>query len=169
MKNVVLLFMFVAIATITYSQDKIVTHRGDTIKCKISEIADKSIKYKYVGEDLLNSISKNVVNVVIFGNGRVQKVTDKIVINGEDDWEKVQITNLESDVEGLTKYGELNAKKNGGSIYSNVGKLQKKAIDKLKKEAASHGCHIILMLSSTGDKMFYAGSQASVSGVAYKY
>ncbi len=169
MKNFTLLLLFVAISIIAYSQDIIVTHKGETIKCKVTEVADKSIKFKYAGEELVNSLSKNVVRDITFENGRVQHISDKIVINGEDDWEKVQITNLESDVEGLTKYGELDAKKNGGSIYSNVGKLQKKAIDKLKKQAASNGCHIILMLSTTGNKAYYAGAQASASGVAYKY
>ena len=124
----------VLISTLAYSQDKIFTHRGDSIVCKVSEIGEKSIKYKYEGEDLINSISKNLVSQVRFSNGRVQKVTDKVIIKGGADWEKVQITNIESDVEGLTRVAEMMAKASSGWSTTNQGKMEKKLWTNLKRK-----------------------------------
>lgn len=172
MRKVVLIMTIILISSLVYSQDKIYTHKGDSIICKVSEMGEKSIKYKYEGEELTNSISKNLVSQVRFANGRVQKVTDKVIINGESDWGKVQITNIPSDIEGLTRVEELMAKANSGWSTTNQGKMEKKAMDKLKKEAAAKGCHIVLLLTTTGKGGGYGwsgGTKASVTGVAYKY
>ena len=45
-------------------------------------------------------------------------------------------------------------------------------MDRLKKEAAAKGCHIVLLLTTTGQGGHYGlsgGTKASVTGVAYKY
>jgi hypothetical protein len=50
--------------------------------------------------------------------------------------------------------------------------MEQKAMDKLKKDAASQGCHIILLLTTTGKgghSGISGGTKSSVTGVAYKY
>jgi len=42
------------------------------------------------------------------------------------DWEKVIITNIETDVEGLTRVGEMMAKASSGWSTTNQGKMEKK-------------------------------------------
>ena len=157
-------------------QDIMYTHKGGEIKCKIIEMGEKTIRYQYEGEDLINTISKNLVSQIKFVSGRVEKVTDKIIVRGEQDWQKVVITNLESDIQGLTRVGESMAKANSGWNTTNQGKMEKAAMDKLKKEAAAKGCHVILILSTTGKAGTYeygnvwsGGTKASVTGVFYKY
>ncbi len=172
MKKLVLTLAVVLISVFAYTQDKIYTHKGDLIDCKVTEMGENIIKFKYEGEDLINSISKNLVSQIKFANGRIQKVTDKVVVTSELDWAKVLITNLESDVEGLTRVGELMAKASSGWSTTNQGKMEKKAMDKLKKEAASQGCHVVLILSTTGKgghSGVSGGAKASVTGIAYKY
>lgn len=172
MKRIIIVTLLLSISWTGYSQDKIITHRGDTLQCKVTEVTDKGVKYKFDGEDLINNISKNLVQEIKFSTGRVQKMTDKITINGEEDWEKVQITNLESDVEGLSRKQELMAKASSGWSTTNQGKMEKKAMDKLKKEAAAIGCHMVLILTTTGKGGHYGisgGTKASVTGVAYSY
>ncbi len=168
--------LVVIILTISFgavnAQDKIVKLNGETITCKVSEITDDNIKYKYDGEDLLNNISKNVVQEIIFNSGRVQKFSKRIVINGEQDWKKVQITTLESDIEGLVKGEEMMAKAASGWSTTGQGKMQKKAMDKLKKQAAAKGYHIVFLITTTGKGGHYGisgGTKASVTGVGYKY
>lgn len=159
-------------SNVLLSQDNILTHKGDTIKGKVIEITETTVKFNYVGESLTNTLTKNVVSQIIFENGRVQKISEKIIINSIEDWEKVQITNIESDVVGLTRHGEMMAKASSGWSTTNQGKMEEKAMDKLKQDAAANGCHIILLLTTTGKGGGYGlsgGTKASVTGIAYKY
>lgn len=156
----------------SFSQDKIITHNRDTIICKVIETQEVSIKYKYPNEETINSISKNIVYKILFATGREQIISEKVIISGKKDWEKVQVTNNESEVAGLVKLGEINAKANSGWSMTNAGKMQKKALEKLKEEAAEKGAHIILILTQTSQNGSYGlsgGTKASFSGVAYGY
>ena len=172
MKQILVLLVLTISINTLYGQDKIVKLSGDTIKSKVIEITDDNIKYSYEGEELINNISKNVVKEIIFKSGRIQKFTERVVINGEEDWEKVQITTLESDIEGLVKGEEMMAKASSGWSTTNQGKMQKKAMDKLKKQAALKGYHIVFLMTTTGKGGHYGmsgGAKASVTGVGYKY
>ncbi len=152
-------------------QDKIVTHRGDTIFCKVIELTNQTIKYKLDREDLLNSISENVVKEIKFSNGRIQKVSEKIVVGGVEDWEMVQITTNKSDVDGLVRKKELVAKATATYFTTSLGKMEKKAMDKLRKEAAAMGCHIVLIVSSVSRDGGYAkgNAKSNLTGVPYSY
>lgn len=172
MNKIILLFLFVANTLFVSAQDKITTHTGEPITCKVTELTDNTIKYKFEGEDIINNISKNLVKEIIFSSGRTQKITNKIIINSESDWEKVQITNLESDINGLKKKGEYMAKASSGWSTTGEGKMQAKAMDKLKKLAAKNGAHIVLILTTTskgGSFGLSGGAKSSVTGVAYGY
>lgn len=170
--KIILLFAFLANMLIVSAQDKITTHTGENITCKVTEVAENTIKYKFEGEDMINNISKNLVEEIVFSSGRTQKITDKIIINSESDWEKVQITNLESDTNGLKKKGEYMAKASSGWSTTGEGKMQAKAMEKLKKLAAKNGAHIVLILTTTskgGSFGISGGAKSSVTGVAYGY
>ena len=154
----------------TLDFDNIIMHNGTVIKGTVTEITEGYVKFKYSNEELINSISKNIISEIIFKSRRTQKITEMILVKSIADWEKVQITNLESDIKGLKKYGELIAKSTGAAV-TNQGKTEAKAIVKLKKEAASKGCHIILLLNTTGRQGTYGvnATKSSVAGVGYKY
>lgn len=172
MKKTLVLFLFLAQTAFATAQDKITTHSGETIICKVTEITDKTIKYKFEGEDLTNNISNNLVEDIKFSSGRSQRITEKINITSESDWEKVQITNLESDINGLKKKGEYMAKASSGWSTTGEGKMQAKAMEKLKKMASKNGAHIVLILTTTskgGSFGLSGGAKSSVTGVAYGY
>ena len=166
------IFTFLNVILI-FGQDKIFTHKNEIINCKILEIDDNNIKFNYQNESLTNTISRNVVNEIQFASGRTQKISDKIIVDGEKDWEKVQITNLESDIKGLTKIGDFTAKSStgwGGMVGPSKSKMLSKAIDKIKKEAAKKGAHIILILDTTSDgSNTLRGASGSVTGIGYTY
>ncbi|MDR3287439.1 MAG: hypothetical protein LBT27_08345 [Prevotellaceae bacterium] len=126
MKKYLMILIALISSSIVYSQDKIFTHKGDSIICKVTEMGEKSIKYKYAGEELVNSMTRNLVSQVKFANGRIQKVTDKVIVTSELDWDKVMITNIESEVDGLTRVGEIMAKASSGWSTTNQGKTEKK-------------------------------------------
>lgn len=170
-KNLLFLVTFF-ISSIAFCQDIIKTHKDEVIKGKVIEVSDKEVKFQYEGESMMNTLSKNLVSEIDFESGRNQKISDKVIINDEKDWEKVIITNLESDVNGLTRGEEIMAKASSGWSTTGEGKMQKLAMDKLKKEAAKKGYHVVLILTSTSKGGSYGisgGTKASVTGVGYKY
>lgn len=172
MRTLLVVIILTVLSVSLKAQDKIIKLNGSAITCNVTEITDDNIKYKYVGEDLLNNISKNVVKEIKFKSGRTQQFSKRIEINGETDWEKVQITTLESDVEGLVKGKEMMAKASSGWSTTGQGKMQKKAMDKLKKQAAIKGYHIVFLIATTGKGGHYGisgGTKASVTGIGYKY
>lgn len=153
--------------------DVITKHSGETVKGKVVKLEEYTIVFKYDGEDAENTVSKYAVEKIVYGKtGRVEDITEKIVINGEDDWEKVVILEEKGYIAGLKKGEEVRGKT--GLINFQTGNTgDKKAEKKLKMAAAAIGCPFILM---TADKTTVGansnqlgGSQAIKKGVGYKY
>ena len=164
----------IIILTISFAgvkaQDRIIRQNGDTIICKVSEITHDDIKYINEGE--ASNISKNTVQEIIFKSGITQNFSNRSVIYGEEDWEKVQITSVESDVAGMVKGEEIKATSTTRSSIKNQAKIEKKAMEKLKKKAAENGYHIVLLLNATDQgkvSKFLVGGYAGMTGVGYKY
>lgn len=174
MKKIILTCLVILCANIINAQvDKIYKHNGEIVNGKVVKVEEYTIVFKYDGEDAENTISKYAVEKVVYGkSGRVEEMTQKIVINGESDWEKVVILEDKSYISGLKKVGEVRGKT--GLINFQTGNTgDKKAQKKLKMDAASQGCPFVLL---TADKTTVGansnalgGSQAIKTGVAYKY
>lgn len=153
--------------------DKIFKHNGETVSGKVSKLDEFTIIFKYDGEDAENTVSKYAVEKVIYGKtGRVEEITEKIVINGEDDWEKVVILEDKAYISGLKKGEEVRGKT--GLINFQTGNTgDKKAEKKLKMAAAAIGCPFILMTSDKttvgANSNQLGGSQSIKKGIGYKY
>lgn len=172
MKKLFLLLVLVSV-TAFGQVDKIYKHNGEIVNGKVVKLEEYTIVFKYDGEDAENTISKYAVEKIVYGkSGRVEEVTEKITINGEDDWEKVVILEDKAYISGLKKVDEVRGKT--GLINFQTGNTgDKKAEKKLKMAAAAMGCPFILQ---TADKTTVGansnalgGSQAIKKGVAYKY
>jgi sRNA-binding regulator protein Hfq len=174
MKKILLLVVFALGINIANAQlDKIYKHSGEIVDGKVIRLDEYTIVFKYDGEDAENTIGKYAVEKIIYGKtNRVEEVTEKIVINGEDDWAKVVILEDKGYIAGLKKVGEVRGKT--GLINYHTGNTgDKKAEKKLKMAAAEMGCPFVLQ---TADKTTVGassnslgGSQAIKKGVAYKY
>ena len=174
MKKIILLFALVlSSATIFAQADVITKHSGETVKGKVIRLDEFTVVFKYEGEDAENTIGKYAVEKIVYGKtGRVEEVTEKIVVNGEKDWEKVVILEEKSYIAGLKKVGEVRGKTGLINFQTgNTGDI--KAQKKLKMAAAEIGCPFILMTSdkstvgSSSNQL--GGSQAIKTGLAYKY
>lgn len=172
MKKLFLLLTLVCFSSFA-QVDKIYKHNGETVDGKVIRLDEYTITFKYDGEDAENTISKYAVEKIVYGKtGRVEEVTEKIVINGEADWEKVVILEDKAYIAGLKKVDEIRGKT--GLINFQTGNTgDKKAEKKLKMAAAAMGCAFVLQ---TADKTTVGansnalgGSQAIKKGVAYKY
>ncbi len=173
MKKFILMLTFVCSGLVSAQSDIITKHNGETVNGKVIRVEEYTIVYKYDGEDAENVISKYAIEKVQYGkSGRVEEMTEKIVINGEDDWEKVVILEDKAYIAGLKKGEEIRGKT--GLINFQTGNTgDKKAEKKLKMAAAAIGCPFVLM---TADKTtvgansnMLGGSQAIKKGVGYRY
>jgi len=111
-------------------------------------------------------------NIVYGKSGRVKNVSDKIEINGDYDWEKVVILEEKSYIAGLTKVSGIRGKTAFINFQTgNTG--DKKALKKLKMEAAALGCPFIFITSEKSTVGSWSnelgGSQSIKTGIAYKY
>ena len=173
MKN----FLLLAVAFLGFAAnaqvDKIYKHNGETVDGKVIKLEEYTIVFKYDGEDAENTLSKYAVEKIVYGkSGRVEEVTEKIVVKTEEDWEKVVILEDKAYIAGLKKGDEVRGKT--GLINYHTGNTgDKKAEKKLKMAAAAMGCPFILQ---TADKSTVGansnslgGSQVIKKGIGYKY
>lgn len=174
MKKIILvLALAFGIATANAQVDVITKHNGETVKGKVVKVEEFTVIYKYDGEDAENTMSKYAIEKIVYGKSkRVENVTEKITIAGEDDWEKVVILEDKAYIAGLIKGEEVRGKT--GLINYHTGNTgDKKAEMKLKKAAAVAGFPFILMTADKttvgGSSNSLGGSQAIKKGIAYKY
>lgn len=173
MKKLFFLTLVLFGLTVNAQTDQIFKHSGETVNGKVIRVEEYTVVFKYDGEDAENTISKYAVEKVVYGkSGRTEQMTEKIVVNGEADWEKVIILEEKSYIAGLKKGDEVRGKT--GLINYHTGNTgDKKAEMKLKKAAAAAGMPFILM---TADKATVGansnglgGSQVIKKGIGYKY
>jgi len=174
-KTIILVSLFLNSAFVSSQDsaklDTIFKVNKEVILGKITSITEKDVIYLYSGETLTNTISKNQVKEIVFSNGRIQKISELIEIKGEEDWEKVQITNIESDISGLIKKGDVAGKANAFTALSSVNEMKEKAEMKVKKQAAALGAHIVFIKSYQSNQAQYGlnTAKANISGIAYGY
>jgi hypothetical protein len=157
-------------------QDSIFLTSGDTVFATITEISEISIKYTYPNESLTNSITINRVSKIHYKSGRVQEFSSSnlSIVKSCLDWESVQITNIESEVVGIQKIQMIGAKAKGMTSMSSTVKLQDRAYDKMRIEAAMLGGNIVYILKEHIEEAMSAGYYGSsklpsvtISGIAY--
>ena len=107
MKKAILTVLTLFIAFATFSQatttDKIYKHSGEILEVKILKITDLAIIYKVPNQELQENISKLAVDHVTFSNGVDQKISDKVIVSGKKDADKVQIIEDKDQAEGLKR------------------------------------------------------------------
>ena len=156
--------------------DKIYLHNGKILDVVIEKSEQYTINFKYVNEDAEQIIGKLAIEKIVYGkSGRVEEITKKVVVNGESDWEKVQILYDKAQTTGLTEGVEVKGKTAFINYNSGAG-ADRKAEERLKKAAAATGCPFILIISDKESISAGAygsqglGSKQSIKkGITFKY
>lgn len=170
-----ILFLLIAFTAIAMNAqvDKIFKHNGEIVEGKVIRLEEYTVVFIYDGEDAENTIGKYAIEKIVFGkSGRIENVTEKIIVKDEEDWENVVILEEKSYISGLKKVDEIRGKT--GLVNLQTGNSgDKKADKKLKMAAAKLGCPFILM---TADKTtvgansnLLGGTQTIKKGIAYSY
>ena len=93
-------------------------------------------------------------------------------IKSEKDWGKVTVTTVFEDVDGLIKGKEISAKTIGRTLTSNRNVLKMKTLEKLKREAAVKGYHMVLLVNQNSRSFHRGGKHGVISsavGIGYTY
>lgn len=179
MKNLFTLF-FLSITISLYAQrdsvynsirlDTLMMRSGDTLLVNIIQSTPENITFLYPNEDIHNSEYKNSILKIIYKSGRIEMCSQKLqlpTISGPDDWEKVIITFLDSDIKGLQKVKQLSATSLwGGPLATGKGNLD--AQKKLKKKAAKLKASIVLIVDKPNEHATVHGAGVKLIGIAYK-
>lgn len=163
------LFLVVALlATIvSFGQtDKLYKHTGEKLDVKITKVGEFVISFTYPNEQAEQTIGKYAVAKVEYASGRKEDITEKIVISSSDDWEKVIILEDVATTVGLKRQGEIRGKTGGMYSFRTSGNADRKAMERLKKEAAELGAPFVLITSEKDSRWT---TQQIKKGFAYSY
>jgi hypothetical protein len=177
MKKQMVTLLFLLAVAVGYGQSDTIFSNNERIICFVKEVTPEAVKFVYPEEEVINSIYKNSVQKIVFKNGRTQVFSEalamkKVIVPG--DYENVTITQVDGEVNGLFKLGEISSKAKGATTLSNQERVKERAYRKLKMEAAMMGANVVYLLHhrDQGNQLggyYQSGSSAetSLTGVAY--
>ena len=177
-KSIFTFFAFIILANPLRAQiDTIFQSDGTVLPVIVKEINESSIKYIFPNEDIINTISKNAVKKIHYKSGRIEEFSSSLnLLNVQSglDFENVQISKVESEISGLYKIDNIDAKASGATTMSSIAKIQERAYSKLKMEAAMIGSNVVL-INQQNTEAGQAGGQfgggkmptVTVSGICY--
>ena len=177
MKKVLFVIPAVFSLIVTYAQnggaDKAYFHNGKTYEVKIVRVNEFTIIYKFIGEDAEQTIGKYAVKKSVYNSGREEEISEKVIVTGKDDWENVVLIEDKSAAAGLSKKEEIRGKTAVFYSFHTANSADKKAIKKIKQEAAELGAQFVL-LTAEGDAKGNQGiglgtAQGIKRGLAYAY
>ena len=173
MKRITLFLLFLLFTVVSVkAQDQLTLHNGNIVKGQVLESNQSFIRFIYERETSVNIIGKIAIDNIKYGSGRIEKCSDKIVINNpKKEYEKILILREEEDSEGLVRIKEITSKSGGFWSWSdNEGKYAKKNIKKLQIAAAEMGGCAILITSQIGNHGdLFTSAHSNISAIIYKY
>jgi hypothetical protein len=177
MKKQIVTLLFLFTAALGFGQGDTLFLYHEKILCSVKEITTDEVKFIYPNEEVLNSVYKNAVQKIVFKNRRIQVFAEASSIKNIaslDDYEHITISQIEGEVKGLYKLGEVSAKAKGTTVLSDQERVKRRAYRKLKMEAALMGANVVYLLHQRdqGNRfggLFQSGSssETSLTGVAY--
>ncbi len=163
-KILFLIFAMVCTVTVFAQTDTLICKNGEVLSVKIVKNTTDAVSFQYPNEDLVNEKSKVEIRTIIFASGRKEQCSkglDVPVIASKDDWQKVVITYVESDVAGLVRVQALKGKAGGWGSYNS-------ALKQLQKQAAKLGCGVVLVHGERNKFASAMGGSVRLNGTAYK-
>lgn len=158
-----LLFLVLGISGFAQTKNDLLFLPDGPIEVQVKEVGTNLIKYSFPKENTVYSISKFRVNKIVFASGREKTFESPFQqVNGLEDADKVYITYIPQEVEGLEVKGELFSKATGVTIFSSMQNVKNRSLDKMKAEASMLGANVIL-ISNAQSRGNYYGNENSPS------
>lgn len=170
MKKILFSLLFCLSAVAAFAQtDKIVLHNGKTIEANVKETTSQFVKYSFPGETLVQTLGRPAIASITYVSGRSETISEKVVVLGEADFEKVVILTTTDQAAGLVEKGDVQGK-TAAISYQTGATANKASLNRIRKAAAKLGAQFVLMTESTGGGFAGFGASQSIRrGVAYSY
>lgn len=175
-KTIILLILICITFKINAQKDTIYTN-NEKIICNIKEITADAIKFTYPEEEILNTVYKNTIQKIAFKSGRTQvfaEATSFKKLKSAEDYENITISQVEGEIKGLFKVGEVHSKAKGTTTLSSMERVKGRAYKKLKIVAAMKGANIIYLTqqNTTGNEAggyYQSGksTETNLAGIGY--
>jgi hypothetical protein len=181
MKKLRLMMLMLSVFSVSalFGQDALDTiyfNDGKIEAVQITGLTETAVQYNYYGEGIpistpkskLSQIKTRSGRVITFDNTAIQKT-----VRTCEDWKKVVVTSVESEVESMVRNGNVSGKAKGVTTFTQAGKMQDRAMDKMKMQAAFRGCDVIYLLASQVEGATYGyfsggkSAEANITGTAY--
>jgi hypothetical protein len=133
------------------------------------EVSDFVIRFQFVGERVIQQVSKNAISKIKHAEGKSEIVSEYIQINGKDDFERVKLLLLPEQTEGLKKLGEIEGKTSGGLTLHTSGTADQSSSNRIRRAAARLGAAFVLIQNNTNVSIYLGPKQSYKSGIAYGY
>lgn len=171
MRKLIVLILVLLSFKATAQIDTIYTH-NEKIACQVKEILANEVKFSYPKEALTNTLYKTQIEKIVFSSGRTQNFNsfhNYREINDVEDFNNITVTYLESEVKGLYNLGDITAKSQAATVFSNMETVKEKAMEKVKIKAAMLGANVILITNgkTTGFSLGNSGHTKSIEALAY--
>jgi hypothetical protein len=166
---IILLFL----TNLIFSQDVLDTLffvDGKVEAVQITGLTETTVQYNYYGEGISIETPKSRLAKVITRSGRVvvfENTSQQKTVFTCEDWTKVEVTKIESEIEGLIRMANVSGKAKA-SGFGTLAKMQDRAMTKMRMQAAFLGCDVVFMLNQTNtDAGFYQSPGSFMTGTAY--
>ncbi|RYE25378.1 MAG: hypothetical protein EOP51_04320 [Sphingobacteriales bacterium] len=164
-----------AVITSNAQTDSIYLHNGTVVAGKVYKVAERTVVFSYENEEAQQSYGKYAVDHVVFGkSGRVQPVTNKVVVHSKEDWERVLIIENAEEIAGLQRRGEVKGKTAFVNYRTGEGS-DKVALKKIKMDAAAQGCGFVCITTDkdidrkSDDGGGFGQVQSIKKGIGFSY
>lgn len=138
--------------TSVFSQTDTIFKGGAKIPCVFWGLNSGDILYTSPGQSGMQRIKLREIDSLLQKNGKVIRFINDFHPNhlgSARDYQKVVITDYDKDIEGLFKIGETSSKATGITSNSDDARIQEKAINAFRINAALRGANVIFLESST--------------------
>ncbi|MDR7132243.1 ribosomal protein S8 [Algoriphagus sp. 4150] len=151
-----LLFLTLESSVLAQSKNDVLFFAEGSKEVQVKEVGANLIKYTYPEESTVYSVSKHKVNKIVFASGREESFESPFhPVKGLEDADKVYITYVPQEVEGLEVKGELFSKATGVTVFSSMHNVKNRSLDKMKAEASMLGANVVLISDAQSRGNYY--------------
>jgi hypothetical protein len=142
---------------------------GEIREVFVEEISFNSVTFRYPGENLSQSVSKLLIEKIEFSSGREDIFEKKVwPVKSYEGYDKVYVTFDASEIAGLITVDNVHAKARGFTGLSGINNVTRRAMQKLKTEAAFKGANVVYIADTYQRGLgIVSNAMASFSGTAY--
>ena len=151
--------------SLVQGQDIIVKHNGSRLDAKVNYITESMIVYTEAESKNSSKLGRAEVEKIIYKSGRIEPITQKVEVHGEEDWHKIILTSNPLLVVGLTKKGEIKVK--SGRQRHGMANFESHDLEKMKKQAAGMGAHVVVVDGYDGRLEFDKQKIETVAAYGY--